>query len=302
MLLRVVGLAKLTPTNDLTDDELLLRRATMRSSDLWDKNSLQWQKIGPPLRPCGQDIDFLQRLIAEKCAAAGCTSPRALLLGVTPEIARMRWPRNTRLLALDCHWGMIRNVWPGNRTVGAVAACGDWTKMPVADEACDVVVGDGCFSMLGYPEGYATVTRELRRVLQRDGLFAMRAFIRPDKPEPVAVVFDDLRAGRIGNFHVFKWRLNMALHGDLTAGVRLADSWNVWNQAVPEPVALAQKLDWPIETMRTIDAYRGDDTRYTYPTLAELRQALAAHFSPTACTHPAYELGERCPTLLFAPR
>ena len=47
-----------------------------------------------------------------------------------------------------------------------------------------------------------------------DGLFAVRTLIRPDEPEPVAVVLDNLRAGRIGNFHVFKWRLNMARHGD----------------------------------------------------------------------------------------
>ena len=274
----------------------------MKSSEMWDKHSLQWNRIGPPLRPCGQDIDLLQRLVAEQCAAAGCLSRRALLLGVTPEIALMRWPRETRLLALDHHWGMIKNVWPSSQVAGAAAACANWTRMPVADEACDVVVADGCFSMLGYPEGYAAVTRELRRVLRRNGLFAMRAFIRPDKPEPVAAVCDDLRAGRIGNFHVFKWRLNMALHGDLAAGVRLADVWNVWHEAVPEPAALAAQLNWPLETIRTIDTYREGDICYTYPTLQELQHALSAHFSPTACLYPAYELGDRCPTLLFTPR
>lgn len=274
----------------------------MKSSDLWDKNSLQWKRIGPPLRPCGQDMDLLQRLIGEKFAGAGSTSPLVLLLGVTPEIAMMRRPPETRLLALDHHWGMIKNVWPGSQVAGATAVCANWTRMPVADGACDVAVGDGCFSMLGYPEGYEAVTRELRRVLRRDGLFAMRAFIRPEKPEPVATVFDNLQTGGIGNFHVFKWRLNMALHGDLAAGVRLADVWNVWHEAVPEPAALAAKLNWPLETIRTIDTYREGDICYTYPTLEELRHVVSDHFSEAACLYPAYELGDRCPTLLFTPR
>ena len=274
----------------------------MKFSEIWNKHSLRWQRIGPPLRPCGQDIDVLQRLVAEKCAAIGCAAPRALLLGVTPEIVLMRWPPETRLLALDCHPGMIKNVWPDNRTVGAVAACGNWTRMPVADDACDVGVSDCCFTSLPHPEGYAALTRELRRVLGRNGVFAMRAFVRPEVPEPVGTVLDDLRAGRIGNFHVFKWRLAMALHGDLATGVRLADIWNAWHNAVPEPAALADKMNWPIETVRTIDAYRGSDGCFTFPRLEELRNALSAHFSEAACLYPDYELGDRCPTMQFVAK
>ena len=274
----------------------------MKSATIWEKHSVQWGKVGPPLRPSGQDIDLLQRLVAGQCAAAGCSSPRIVLLGVTPEIALMRWPTETRLLAVDSNPAMIANVWPGSRLAGADAVCADWTRMPVGDESCDVVVSDGCFSALHYPESYAALTRELQRVLKPAGVFAMRAFIRPDHLEPVATVFHDLRSGRIGNFHVFKWRLAMALHADLTAGVRLGDIWTAWNDAFPEPATLAGELNWPVEPIRTIDAYRKIDTRYTFPTLKELRHALSSGFSETACVFPTYELGERCPTMLFTPR
>jgi SAM-dependent methyltransferase len=221
---------------------------------------------------------------------------------VTPEIAAMQWPNGTRLLALDLSLAMLETVWPGHRMAGAVAACADWTQMPAADKAFEVATGDGFYSMVCHPEGYQAITRELRRVLRDNGLLALRAFIRPVQTEPVAAICDDLLAGRIGNFHIFKWRLNMAVHGDLAAGVRLADIWNAWNEVFPEPAVLADKLNWPLETIRTIDAYRGVQTRYTYPTLEELRHTLAVHFRETACVYPAYELGDRCPTLLFAPR
>jgi len=206
------------------------------------------------------------------------------------------------LLAIDRSSAMIENVWPGNPLVHAKALCGEWTHMPIADQACDVVVGDGCFTVIRYPQEYEGVIRELRRVLKGDGLLAMRIFVRPDMPEPVGELFDDLWAGRIVNFHTFKWRLAMALHGDLAGGVRLADIWNAWNAAVPEPDVLAKRLDWPIETIHTIDVYRERDVRYTFPRLEELRRALSDHFTEVACVYPDYQMGDRCPTVGLKPR
>jgi len=75
--------------------------------------------VGAPLRPSRQDIDLLQRFVAEKHDLAACASPRVVLLGVTPEIATMRWPPETCLLAVDRHLGMIENIWPGNESVHA---------------------------------------------------------------------------------------------------------------------------------------------------------------------------------------
>ena len=101
---------------------------------------------------------------------------------------------------------------------------------------------------------------------------------------------------------MFKWRLAMALHGSLAVGVRLADIWSAWNDVFPDPAMLAKKLNWPISTIRTNDAYRELDTCYTFPTIEELRHAVSAHFSETACIYPPYEMGDRCPTLFFTLR
>lgn len=281
------------------EGEVLLRSVRMKSSEIWNRHSFQWQKVGSPLRPCGQDVELLRRAVAEKCGNRGWVWPRALLLGVTPEIATMPWPEGTRLLALDCHRGMIAGVWPRDQSMDSAVACADWTRMPIREGRCEVVVSDCCYSSLDYPNGYSALTLELHRVLKTDGLFAMRAFVRPDRSEPLEAVFNDLVCGRIGNFHVLKWRLAMGLHGDLTAGVRLADIWNAWNEAVPEPDVLASRLGWPMDIIRTIDAYRALESRYTFPTLEELRRTLSARFSEATCVFPAYELGDRCPTMVF---
>lgn len=272
-----------------------------RSEVYWKKQSFQWKWFGPPLRPSTQDIAFLQRLIADHFTSAGCTSPSVVLLGVTPEITAMPWPSETRLFAVDHNMTMIRNVWRGNPLIRSAAMCAEWTAMPIAGHSCDMVVGDGFLCQLSYPETHHAFSREVRRVLKPSGFFATRAFVRPEISETIATVFNDLLENRIGNFHVFKWRLAMAVQADVRAGVRLCDIWNTWNNKFPEPETLALKLNWPIETIRTIDAQRGLNTCMAFPTLAELREVLSAHFSEMACLFPGYELGDRCPTLFYKP-
>ena len=265
----------------------------------WERHAVQWNSLGPPLRPAPDDIDVLRRLVAEGCNAAKGTGPRSLLLGVTPEIATMQWPDGTRLLAVDQCLGMIHNVWPS--PADSAAICAVWKTLPLRDGMFDVVTGDGAFTLLDHPEADHVVVEELRRVLRDDGLFVARLFVRPEVPEPTGQVFDDLRAGRIGNFHAFKWRLAMSLHGDLATGVRLDDIWKAWNDAVPAPGELAKTLGWPLDVVRTIEAYRGVATRYTFPTLAESIEVFAPCFERMAVHVPDYELGDRCPTLAFRP-
>ena len=72
--------------------------------------------------------------------------------------------------------------------------------------------------------------------------------------------------------------------------------------AVPEPEVLAERLNWPIETIHTIDVYRERDVCYTFPRLEELRRALSDHFSEVACVYPDYQMGDRCPTVGLKPR
>jgi hypothetical protein len=115
-------------------------------------------------------------------------------------------------------------------------------------------------------------------------------------------LFEELHAGKIGNFHVFKWRLNMALHENVEAGVRLGDVWDTFEARIGRPRLLAEERGWPLEAVETIDAYRASEARYTYPTLGDLRRVLTPFFDEEACVYPAYELGERCPTLGFRRR
>jgi SAM-dependent methyltransferase len=267
------------------------------SLELWERRSREWDHFGPPLRPSIQDIDLFERLLTEYSGNTLSPAIRAVLLGVTPEIAIMRWPSHTRLLAVDRNMAMIRNVWPGSKVPGAKVVCARWAAMPIADGSCDVVISDGCFCLLAYPDGYSTLFQEIRRVLKPGGILVTRNFVRPNVPEKVEAVLKDLWERRIGNFHVFKWRLNMALHSDISNGVRHAEVWNAWHKAVPDPAILVSELNWPLEAISTIDCYRDNDACRTFPTVNELREALSPYFVETDRFFPDYELGERCPIM-----
>lgn len=269
--------------------------------DHWQKHAAQWRHLGPPLRPGPEDVAIFAAIGAETVAAAPA-QPRALLLGVTPELALMQWPAGTRLLAIDRAPGMIALVWPKHQQPDALAILGNWRSPPLAADSLDLIVGDGCFTILAYPADYHEVAQALREILADRGTLALRFFIRPDQPEPLAQVLADLRGGRIGSFHAFKWRLAMALHGsEGSDGVRLAEIWQAWQEAAFTP-GPDSGPGWSPAAVATIDNYRGVETRYSFPTLAEIRRVFGEYFREEACRYGTYELADRCPTMVFRPR
>lgn len=269
--------------------------------DVWQKHARQWERLGPPLRPRARDAERMELVRDAWPPRDG--GPRTLILGVTPELARLDWPAGTDLLAVDRSLGMIEGVWPGFPAAGEGAMCADWDALPLAERSRDLVLGDGVFAVLPYPGGHRDLIASLRRVLRADGLFAFRTFVRPESVERPEEVFGAAMAGEIGTFHAFKLRLLMSLQPDTRTGVRTGDAWAHWASEGPAADELAGRSGWPRSQIDTIEAYRGRETVYHFPTLGELRALLTEEgLEEIDCYRPAYELGERCPTLVFAPR
>jgi hypothetical protein len=124
-------------------------------------------------------------------------------------------------------------------------------------------------------------------------------FIRPEVPEPLAAIAQDLADGAVGSVHALKLRLLAALHATSGAGSCLDDVWRTWTTLPPLPARLAHRPGWRDEEIRGIASYRGLATRYYLPTLAELRGAHAALLTERALHQGRYELAARCPTLVW---
>jgi len=269
-------------------------RSDASGSPLWAAHAAQWSLIGSPLRPHPQDLAIAQRAVD---LLAGESKWYALLLGVTSELASLRWPCGASLLAADLSDAMLRREWRSPPGCPSLAVRCRWQALPIARTSLSLVLGDGSLSALPDVQAVREVLDQVATAMRPDGCFVLRAYTRPDVPESPRQVLDDLLGGRTPSMHVAKWRLAMALHGTLSSGVVLDRVWKVFRQAVPDSRRLAARTGWSIASIDTIDAYRGSRSRYLFPTLAELRGLLSPRFDEVGCEHPTYELGDRCPTL-----
>jgi len=267
----------------------------------WNDAARQFDGYGPPLRPCPEDISILQAIIAEWNGEGRGERKRILLCGVTPEIVTMDWPFPIELVGMDQAESMVRLVWPGDLPGVRRGVVGNWLESGFAAGSQDVIIGDGGFAFFGYSDGQRALMAELRRILAPDGLFLYRHFAQVENPESPEAVLSAARSGTIGSFHAFKWRLAMALQADSASGVRQQDVRAAWTQAGIDPTRLPQP-GWSERAVGTIDLYRGKQARLYFPTVREFTALLEEQYDDIQLRYPAYELGERCPTISAKPR
>ncbi len=267
----------------------------------WDTVAGNWRHLGPPLCPSEPDLRVM--LAAVEAQAGRCPGRRlrALLLGVTQEITLMGWPPRTDLLAVDRSPNMVRRVWPGDAP-GRRAVCADWFEFLPGAGPFDVVIGDGPFNQFGTLREAAALARLIHQALGPDGVFVVRWFVEPQPREVPADVFRDLARGAIGSFHVFKFRLAMALQAEAGGGVRPADVWQAWAAAGIDEQTLHAATGWPLDVIRTIHYYRDSPAAYCFPRLAQVESLCAEWFDTETLTFADYEMADRCPRLVLRRR
>jgi hypothetical protein len=272
------------------------------SRSYWDDFAESFAALGPPLRPSSEDIRSFEDAVAKWTANHPYDWLRALLLGVTPELARMRWPDASSLIAVDNSLAMARAVWPGNVAKKRWAVCGDWLALPRPESSCHVVVGDGSINCLRFPDGFRALANKVRCTLSDDGILALRCYVRPAIQERPDEVFADIFRSTIPSFHHFKFRLLMAMQPSTEQGVAVNDVYKKWASGRIDEDSLIARTGWEKRAIRTIKFYRDKETVHTFPTLAELRSVLVEFFDEVSCSIPSYHLGDRCPLFVLKPK
>jgi SAM-dependent methyltransferase len=261
--------------------------------DHWPRHARQWSLVGPPLRPSAADVALTEAAVAATGRGGG-----GLVLGVTPELVTMRWPPVTHVLAVERARAVIGTLFPASVSPIATAIQADWLALPCADASLAAIVGDGSLTNLRFPEQYRALAAELARVLAPGGVIALRLFAAPERRESLAAVAGELRAGRIGNINLLKWRLAMAVQPD-HRNVPVVEILRAFDEVVPDRARLAQQLGWSRAHLDSVDVYRGSSLTYSFPTVAEVSDALASCVAVRRVHMPGYELGDRCPTLVL---
>jgi hypothetical protein len=267
-------------------------------SAYWNSFSDSWRHVRSPLRPNASDVAAVRRVAMRRADELAGNRMRALLLGVTPEIANLDWPAGTDLWAIDRSSEMIARHWSGDRP-GRKAVCFDWFEGAPLHGPWDFVAADGSLNCLGNTARVTALVELLRRHANRGALLVVRCFVEPEQHEPPEAVFGNLHAGDYHSFHVFKFHLAMSLQSAAGSGVRLADVWERWSAERISPEELQQTKGWPIAEIRTIDVHRGAENRLWFPTLAQMRALLEEGFRLEELTIPEYAMGERCPRFVL---
>lgn len=264
----------------------------------WSRMAQLWRMVGPPLRPACEDIEIFQSVITQ-WAATHDMPPRALILGVTPELHALGWPAGTTLRALDSSKPMVEAVWPDPPDA---AILGSWADMPLATASCDMVICDGGFGMLPYPQGQVCLLRELHRVLVPGGIFAVRLFAPGGRTGSIENVFAELDAGRIASLDTLKLLLWGALHDDPEQGVRPREVVARILAAVGNFDRLADEYGWPIEHVRSLEFHRDSTAVYHLTEAAEVVRMATSDpggFESHVIVEPSYALGACCPIVVL---
>jgi SAM-dependent methyltransferase len=255
----------------------------------WADLHRRWAHVTTPLRPTPEDVASFRQVLAGH-------NERLLLLGVTPELADL----GAQTIGIDKNSAMAAHLWPGN-TAHRQALAGDWLALPFARDSFSAAVGDGSLSAFSYPDSYRQLFSQLAGVLRLGGRLVLRLYKSPDESESLAAVFAAVRGGEIRNFHVFKWRLAMALVAAAgNPNLAVVEILAHFQQAFPDRQKLAAMTGWPMAQIDTIDVYRGSPEVYSFPTFEQIRQTMPASFTnPRLIASGSYELAERCPLLVM---
>ena len=292
---RFAGEARVvSPLVDGLDVCTMIEKMTEKQR-FWQSVPKQWKNFGPPLRPCAEDIRVMEDQVERWRRESSSKSCDVLLCGVTPEIVQMQWPENTSFWAVEKSQAMIDEVWPAGQDSWKQVVLAEWTRLPFGPNSFDIVIGDGCLTSLEYPAQQRVFLESVQAVLRPGGRLIMRFFVQRDQPERPQDVFRDLSEGRIGSFHVFKWRLAMSLQTAAEDGIKVDDIWKTWREAGVE-------TPWPPQTVQTIDTYRDSQHRLTFTRAGEIHSLFAEDFEQLAWLEQDYELSERCPILVYAQR
>jgi SAM-dependent methyltransferase len=268
----------------------------------WDDIATSFSVLGPPLKPSSEDVQLVEKAVTNWSSSHPGEPLRALLLGVTPEIAKMCWPEASTLMAVDNSLAMAQAVWPGNIPDQRWVVCGDWFALPRPNSSCDVVIGDGSLNCVRYPDGLRALAKNIRDVLRQDGVLLLRCFVQPAMKELPEEVFSDLLQARIPSVNHFKFRLLMAMQSSTQQGISVHDVYEKWVDSGIDKEWLMARTGWEKRAFQSIEMYRGQDVVHTFPTVSELRAVLLEFFDETSVSIPAYPLGERCPRFVLRKR
>ena len=267
----------------------------MTGDDHWSNVAKQFGQTKPPLRPGPWDTELFSSLLRQQHEISPLK--HALLLGVTPEIATLKWPDECYLVALERAVSMIDNHWPGDIENQRSVHCGDWFDIPGTLSNLDVIIGDGCFSLQEFESGYHQLCRSLCPPLSSQGALIIRCFVNSESDKRLVDLLSDIDCSQCFSMEEVKSLLFSALASRESPHVKVRDIWSLWKQLVYEK-NISIELMAKVAESGSFDYYENSQLRLSIPYVDDVKKLLGEHFKNVEVFYSDYKLASFCPILL----
>lgn len=267
------------------------------SLDLWDAQLEIFKSMTPPLRPHKSEVAIVQQVVTARSEACIEKPLQALILGLTPEFVGLEWPREGRVVLVDHSPHVIGEFWPGDLPGRREAVVADWLDMPFQPAEFDLIIGDGVFNFMSYPDGYRAFAAALSRLLRPAGLMCVRIFNQAvPKEERARLAEEYQRSERIDHFG-FRYRLATSLQERPEAGIHVSKD-AVDRYLVDLGITLAEfyeKSGYVAPSVPPLPDDTGDSFRVSYPTDRQFVDQIGGFFEVRERLHGDYPLAHRTP-------
>jgi len=273
--------------------------------DFWNYSIEIYKRMGSPWRPTRHEIGIMENRIAGwMVGKAGLSKIQALILGLTPEIADMTWPAQTRLTVVDSSEAMIREFWPPEGVDGKQLVQADWMHLPFQSCKFDVITGDGVFAVPPYPDGYRHLARILSHILKPGGLFLTRVHVQSEPKENPEQIAAEYQSGKISDYHQLRFRLITAMQPDARQGVcsskeTIDACLAQLGISLPELYRTTGYVPPPTGPGLSMPA-GAPPMKATYPTQDEFLMTMQGHFRKLDVSCGDHPLAQRCQIFAFS--
>lgn len=276
-----------------------VRERNYRSAgDIWASIARRYAAFGSPLVPCRDDILAFESAVEAAAATQEERELKAVTLGVTPGLALMKWPHNSRITAIEMSQDVIDALWPGDIADRRRALCANWNAISEEVDGCDIVLGDGSLNVCRFPHEAQYLARAIGSVLEDGGLFAIRIYISAGPFESVDEVFRELFSFGM-RVDLFKMRLWMAMQRTVENGVAMREAAHILHAYNLDPHVMQERIGWSREAIEPFHDWAASNAVYTFPSISEFMEVMSDTFEEVSVCWPRYELGHCCPTVIM---
>jgi SAM-dependent methyltransferase len=178
----------------------------------------------------------------------------------------------------------------------------DWLSTIQTSGSFCWAAGDGVINAIGSGCNAIQLCQQIYRLLLPGSLVIFRNLLRPFPTPTTEEVFESLAAGRIRNFGTFRHQVLQSLQPSFMEGIAIRKVRDLILGRGVLNGGLGDRVSWPEEQLRILDAYACEDASFCYPTLRELRSLTRADFEELDIRYGSYEMAECSPTIVYRTR